>query len=47
MHHNEGWADGFNYGIEYWEIWNEPDFDKDDASNKRTWGGTKNSSLVL
>ena len=24
-HYNEGWADGFNYGIEYWEIWNEPD----------------------
>lgn len=25
LHYNEGWADGFNYGIEYWEIWNEPD----------------------
>lgn len=24
-HYNEGWANGFNYGIEYWEIWNEPD----------------------
>ena len=24
-HYNEGWADGFHYGIEYWEIWNEPD----------------------
>ena len=24
-HYNEGWADGFAYGIEYWEIWNEPD----------------------
>ncbi|MBQ6823915.1 MAG: hypothetical protein IJP27_04625 [Clostridia bacterium] len=24
-HYNEGWADGFRYGIEYWEIWNEPD----------------------
>ena len=23
-HYNRGWADGFNYGIEYWEIWNEP-----------------------
>lgn len=23
-HYNEGWADGFHYGIEYWEIWNEP-----------------------
>jgi len=24
-HYNEGWADGFCYGITYWEIWNEPD----------------------
>ena len=24
-HYNEGWANGFYYGIEYWEIWNEPD----------------------
>nr|MCR5782242.1 hypothetical protein [Clostridia bacterium] len=24
LHYNEGWADGFRYGIEYWEIWNEP-----------------------
>ncbi len=24
-HYNEGWADGFQYGITYWEIWNEPE----------------------
>lgn len=24
-HYNEGWADGFHYGIRYWEIWNEAD----------------------
>lgn len=24
-HYNEGWADGFEFGIEYWEIWNEPE----------------------
>ena len=24
-HYNEGWADGFRYGIRYWEIWNEPE----------------------
>ncbi len=24
-HLNEGWADGHHLGIEYWEIWNEPD----------------------
>ena len=40
-HYNEGWADGFEYGIEYWEIWNEPDLDTDDSKNKRCWGGTE------
>lgn len=39
-HYTEGWADGFHYDIEYWEIWNEPDLDLDDAENKRTWSGT-------
>lgn len=24
-HYNEGWNNGFNYNIQYWEIWNEPD----------------------
>ncbi|MBQ7726490.1 MAG: hypothetical protein IJT66_05025 [Clostridia bacterium] len=24
-HYNEGWAEGFHFAIEYWEIWNEPD----------------------
>ena len=23
-HYNKGWADGHQWGIEYWEIWNEP-----------------------
>ncbi len=40
-HYNEGWADGFKLNIEYWQIWNEPDLDSDDSTNKRTWGGTK------
>ncbi len=40
-HYNYGWANGFNYNIEYWEIWNEPDLDSDDSTNKRNWGGTK------
>lgn len=34
MHMNEGWADGYHMGIEYWEIWNEPDF------NDKCWTGT-------
>lgn len=33
-HYNEGWADGFHYGIEYWEIWNEPE-------NPPMWSGTR------
>ena len=39
-HYTEGWANGFNFDIEYWEIWNEPDLDDDDSTNKRNWGGT-------
>ena len=41
MHYTEGWANGFNYDIEYWEIWNEPDLDPDESTNKRCWGGTE------
>ena len=26
LHYNKGWANGFEYGIRLWEIWNEPDF---------------------
>ena len=33
MHYNQGWANGFRYGIRYWEIWNEPDI-------KIFWKGT-------
>jgi len=40
-HYTEGWANGFHYDIEYWEIWNEPDLDADDKADKRCWGGTK------
>lgn len=24
-HYNDGWADGFQHGIRYWEVWNEPE----------------------
>ena len=40
-HYTEGWADGYRMDIEYWEIWNEPDLDPDDAADKRCWGGTR------
>ena len=36
-HYNEGWADGFHYGIEYWEIWNESD---DGMRLSMMWNGT-------
>lgn len=39
-HYNEGWADGFNLNMQYWEIWNEPDLDEK-SDNKKTWGGTR------
>ena len=39
MHYNEGWADGYHLNIEYWEIWNEPDLDAEDAEYRRTWTG--------
>ena len=39
-HYTEGWANGYNMDIEYWEIWNEPDLDPDDSPHKRCWGGT-------
>ena len=42
-HYTEGWADGFDAGIVYWEIWNEPDLDARNENwkkNPRTWGGS-------
>ncbi|MGN1094237.1 MAG: hypothetical protein ACI4SC_04590, partial [Candidatus Neoclostridium sp.] len=39
MHYNEGWANGFNMNVLYWEIWNEPDCRNADGSNP-CWQGT-------
>ncbi|MBQ8163205.1 MAG: hypothetical protein IJZ93_02415 [Clostridia bacterium] len=41
LHYTQGWANGFKYDIEYWEIWNEPDIDPDGATNKKCWSGTE------
>ena len=38
-HYTEGWADGFEYDIEYWELWNEADCRNADGSNP-CWQGT-------
>ena len=40
-HYNEGWAGGSFYGIEYWEIWNEPDAGAGgDRTKDGQWTGT-------
>jgi len=42
-HYNEGWADGFHFNIQYWEIWNEPNLEWDDDKWKvdpRCWAGS-------
>ena len=39
-HYNEGWANGHEWGIEYWEIWNEPE-------NPPMWTGTKEEFFEL
>lgn len=41
-HYTEGWADGFNHKIEYWEIWNEPD-----CKDRSMWIGTKQQFFDL
>lgn len=45
-HYNEGWANGFYYNIQYWEIWNEPDGHPDVAENAM-WKGTMEEYFEL
>ena len=40
-HYNEGWAEGFQYGIRYWEIWNEPE------NRPVMWSGTDEDYFQL
>ena len=40
LHYTQGWANGFNYSIRYWEIWNEPDNYEDPLEN-HMWRGSK------
>ena len=44
-HYNEGWANGFTYDIEYWEIWNEPDSKTERGS--MMWLGTEQEYFDL
>lgn len=46
MHYNEGWADGYHLGLEYWEIWNEPHCKNSDGSNP-CWQGTNEQFFDL
>ena len=39
-HYNCGWADGFEFDIQYWEIWNEPE-------NPPMWSGTREEYFEL
>ena len=39
-HYNEGWANGFQWEIKYWEIWNEPE-------NPPMWQGTREQYFDL
>ena len=40
-HYNDGWADGFRYNIQYWEIWNEPE------NQPAMWTGTDDEFFNL
>ena len=48
-HYNEGWANGFNWNIEYWEVWNEPDLmtDRDNGANGMFWAGPREKFVEL
>ena len=39
-HYNCGWANGFRFGIKYWEIWNEPE-------NPPMWSGSMEQYFEL
>ncbi len=45
-HYTEGWANGYKFDIEYWEIWNEPDCGNPDGSNP-CWQGTEEQFIEL
>ncbi len=45
-HYNEGWGNGFNLGITYWEIWNEPD-NEPEISQNPMWRGSMQEFFEL
>ncbi len=46
LHYNYGWANGFDYNIRYWEIWNEPE-NPGNAFGSSMWGGTQEEFFKL
>ncbi|MCK9252921.1 MAG: hypothetical protein M0P55_09190 [Clostridiales bacterium] len=46
-HYNEGWADGYKLGIQYWEIWNEPDIGGNNRVSPMWAGGTQEQAFSL
>lgn len=46
-HYNCGWANGFEYGITYWEIWNEPDNNIPNPELSMMWSGTAEEYFSL
>lgn len=46
LHYNHGWANGFEYGIKYWEIWNEPE-NPGNQFGGCMWTGTKEEFFEL
>ena len=45
LHYNCGWANGYELGIEYWEIWNEPDCFN--GHSNPCWQGTEEEFIEL
>lgn len=46
-HYNDGWANGFYYGLKYWEIWNEPEGHSANGIQPMWCGGTFEQALDL
>ena len=40
-HYNRGWANGYDWGIKYWQIWNEPD------GHPNMWAGPEEAYFEL
>lgn len=48
-HYTEGWADGYKWDIDYWEIWNEPNLNtsKTEGVNGNFWRGSRDQFKEL